>query len=530
MSNTICLTNNTDACNGIIKTLKNKYFSNTLACDGMPAADRVGFGKAYSVYNLLFTDDNYRGNFIVKKIDGKYEKLNRKQGIEQEYVDTLNSLAIIPTVDPRSAFEKLFDYVSNAPMRRILSAPANNAALRMMNIYMNNNCDFYVTPNQSKVDNARAESVFAYTNIVKDIDCHNIPADMNDREFKLLCEELTWEIVRYFPVELQPNVINFTGRGLQLWWRHEACPTRLAWVVGDVSKLINEKLLEFLGEYPDYDMFTLDTCVDTSPLHLVRMPFSYNTKAGVWGNAELIHTNVVNINTLKERFNSDLCKVYGHYSEPVKKEVKKTFVRTTGKGYQNLLNFRCQAIQYCVINMKDHVGFRNKFLYTYLYSAVQCMSFDAAVMAANELNKMFSKPLKDSEVSSICDAVKNNKRYNADMKLQSMKRYTQKTWEGFFTSVPGFSNLYEEFCAMKKGQILAGKQRKRQQKSIEKLEKKMSRDDQIRKLSKAGLTQREIMDKLGVCRKTIYNVLRGVMGYVKKIANMFNPDGCLSPT
>ena len=187
--------------------------------------------------------------------------------------------------------------------------------------------------------------------------------------------------------------------------------------------------------------------------------------------------------------------------------------------------------------MRVHTGYRNKLLYTFLYSAVQCMSFETAVMAAYELNKMFSKPLKDSEVSSICDAVKNNGRYNEDLKKQSMKKYTQKTWEGFFTSVPGFSNLYEEFCAIKKRTVLSGKKAKRQEKVNANLMKKMSRDDQIRELSKAGLTQREIMDKMGVCRKTIYNVLKGVMGYVKKIQErVINAidnlagNACLSPT
>ena len=524
---------NIAACNATLNEFTTKYFANTLLCDGMAVSDRVGLETVFPIYNLLFSDMRYNGNYIVKKIDGKNEKINRQKGIEREYFDTLNSRAIIPAIDPRPAFEKLFHYTS-AFMRKILCSSSKNAVMKMMNIHMNNNCDFYVTPNQSKFNNARAESVFAYTNIVKDIDCHNIPDDMTDREFQLLCETLMWEIVRYLPVELQPNVINLTGRGLQLWWRHEACPERLAWVVNDVSKLINEKLVEFFGEYNDYDMFTLDTCIETSPLHLVRMPFSYNTKAGVWGHAELIHSNVVNINTLKERFNSDLCKEYGHYPvKPVKKTIKKVINVISGKGYQNLLNFRCQAIQYCIANMSSHTGYRNKLLYTYFYSAVQCMSFENAVMAVYELNKMFSKPLKDSEVSSICDAVKNNGRYNEDLKKQSMKRYTQKTWEGFFTSIPGFSKLYNEFCSIKKGSASDRKKAKRQQKVEANLMKKMSRDDQIRELSKAGLTQSEIMDKIGVCRKTIYNVLKGVMGYVQKIkervVNALTVP-CLSPT
>lgn len=547
MSNVISTTNNVAKCNSVLRTLTGRYFSNTLACDGMPVADRVGFEKNYSIFNLLFTDNNYRGNIIVKKIDGKYEKVHRKLGIEKEYFDTLNELAIIPAVDPKETIDKLFGFVSNAPMRRILSSPANTAALKMMNICMNNNSDFYVTPNQSKFNNARAASVFAYTNIVKDIDCHEPPEGMNRREFQLLCEELKWEIIRYLPVELQPNVINLTGRGLQLWWRHEACPARLAWVVNDVSKLINEKLLELLGEYDEYSMFNLDTCVDTSPLHLVRLPFSYNTKADVWGDAELVHTNIVNINTLKERFNSDLCKVYGHYpvKKPVEKIVKKEPVKETvcvsscNKGYQNLLNHRCQAIQYCVANMHSHTGHRNQLLYAFVYSAVQCMSFDNAVLAANELNKMFSKPLKNSEVSSICDAVKNNGRYNQDLTKQSMKKYTQKTWEGFFTSVPGFSKLYEEFCSIKKASHYDKKKAKRHQKAEANLMKKMSRDDQIRKMAKEGFTQSEIMEKIGVCRKTIYNVLKGVMGYVQKIKDRvvsaidsLSSKGkcCLSPT
>ena len=60
--------------------------------------------------------------------------------------------------------------------------------------------------------------------------------------------------------------------------------------------------------------------------------------------------------------------------------------------------------------------------------------------------------------------------------------------------------------------------------------KKMSRDEQIVSLSKAGLTQREIMDKIGVCRKTIYNVLKGVMGYVQKIKERVVCALTVSPT
>ena len=140
---------------------------------------------------------------------------------------------------------------------------------------------------------------------------------------------------------------------------------------------------------PTYSMFHLDHSIDTNPLHIVRLPFSYNTKGEAWGDVLLVHTKKMNINILlqefyKENHGMDMPlpnrKERRKNTKQCKKEATKSICKLALKrkqltknvkakrGYANLLDWRCQLIEYVVERMSNHIGYRNKFLYNYLYN------------------------------------------------------------------------------------------------------------------------------------------------------------------
>ena len=92
--------------------------------------------------------------------------------------------------------------------------------IKKLNILQSNN--YYITANTTKKYRSRAESnLFSINNIVLDFDIHS---RMNQHDREELIEDFIWHLKRdLFSVHdgtgiPMPNVIHYTGRGVQLWW------------------------------------------------------------------------------------------------------------------------------------------------------------------------------------------------------------------------------------------------------------------------------------------------------------------------
>lgn len=520
----------------LIRQQKNKYFAGNLACDGFTAEKLSKNGEAREVFDLLFSDPNYNGKFVVKKKEWWEASTARIRNCKKEYECLLSQYGIPKTNSDEDVFDNLRQYIfdgRDTNMYKMLAVPSSAAAEKISNIRMSNKADFYITPNMSKRDDTKKTSAFAYCNIVIDIDWHDTPKELSQEDFQELCEKLKNNFLHFMPTELLPNVLNKTGRGLQLWWRHEACYISLEWLVKMTTECIKRIVNDFLTEYPELEFFKVDDCIQTSPLHLVRLPYSFNTKGDVWSEVTLLHKNVPNINELYNLFKAasdryeltppkrewvDYKKINAEKKAKalLRKQKSSETNRKVPKGYENELRYRCDLIEYIVKNTINHVGYRNKLIYNYLYAAVQYNAFDVAVNKTFALNEKFSEPLKGYEITAVVNSLSNSEFFKKEQPYQILRRYKRETWTGFLKTVPNFDALYKSYSEMKRALIKERKKERKHNVAVCHWCEKAKRNEKIREMARKGCTQRDIAAAMNLCRKTVGSIIRNMQVYEEK--------------
>lgn len=542
----------------IIEEMLQRFRTYNMDCDGKTIGEVYG-EEARKVFELLFDNDNTAGFYVLAAKTTMLRMSDRVDFASEEYFKLMRDAGLTPRPYPEYIFNSAFpfgiatlgDYTNFHLIGRVKAA---NIVDYLMNVKVNEFTNLYITYNISKYGSTKADGVFSLMSIVKDIDCHNMPKNMTKEDFRAVCYKLRDALLRFFPAELGPNTINCSGRGLQMVFRVQKCSFKLLWVMQKLNALIDEMLTKFFAENEEFNMFSLDNS-NNSPMHFYRLPFTYNIAGQTWGDIKVVRENVMDVNVMLRAFYKALNGV--EMTEPnratrreneqqtmkvlkaeVRKEekVKKVLAkanktkniqksdreRNAQRGYANLLDWRCSLIEYVVSRMPSHVGFRNKFIYNYLYAAIQCHKFETAEEMVYKLNEQFSEPQNISEVRSVCAALKRDSLFNITADYQEMKKHKQDTWLSFFDNIPNFDDYLDDFRAMKEKRQVNKKNNKRIAASIEKLNKKADRDEQIRELSAAGYLKKEIAEIVGVCRKTVYNVLNKVRAYTDKISTMIS--------
>ena len=434
-------------------------------------------------------------------------------------------------------------------MLNVARVKASQIVDYLMNMKVDEFTNYYITYNMTRNGSTKAEYTFSLMSLVKDIDCHKKPKDMTKKEFRAVCKELCASLLQFLPEEVRPHVVNFSGRGLQLIFRFTKCSFKLLWLYQKLNALIDQLLEKFFNEHKEFDMFMLDNC-NSSPMHYYRLPFTYNIAGETWGEAVTVRENILDINTVVRTFYKAVngvempmpnretrrenekvavtvlkavdkkeSRIQKAISGKKIKEATKTEATTekrnrgNRRGYANLLDWRCAFIEYLVDRMHNHIGFRNTLYFNYLTAAAQCHKMETAEEMAEKLNMSFSVPLPDHETQSVCAAIKRNGLFDVTAMYQELKKYKQSTWLGFFKNISNFEDYLADFRAMRSKSSSTKKENKRAEVVATKVNEKMERDEQIRKLSAAGYLKKEIAEIVGVCRKTVYNVLNKVCAY-----------------
>ena len=506
--------------NNAVKEYESRFREFRLDGDnGRTMGEILGKDKAYELLKFVFENNNTRGFYSVKVRAPWQYMVNRYNGLCEEF--ERHQAAIGSSVRVDNLFKDIrsnIDGISETKMYSVMFAKPGEIVDKLMNVKIDDNVDLYISPNMSQRYSIKNDDTFSLSSIVIDIDCHDKCVSVS--QLKALCQDLKRDMLDYLPSELQPNVVNLTGRGVQMWWKFEKCAASLKWMVAKVYDLIAEKINSFFFLNSKYDCFELDNCYKTNMMHIFRLFGTYNTKGQVWSDVELIHKNVMNINDmwhcLYRCVKGEELPVYNRAerrqeAKNYKKSVKVVRVKKTvsiKKGYTNLLNFRCKLIEYVVKRMNCHEKYRNKLFYNYLYAAVQCMPYDIAEERARQLNNEFSEPLKEYEVQSICAALRDNSLFEANKTFQELKRYKQSTWLSFFNEVPKFMEYYHDFQEMRRAYAEERKMMKRAQVVENHQKEKNNRNDEVKRLSLAGFCKAEIARIVGICRTTVYNILK----------------------
>lgn len=168
-------------------------------------------------------------------------------------------------------------------------------------------CYYYITANTTVRHRSRAEkNLFSINNIVLDFDIHT---RMNQHDREELLEAFVWYLKRdlfYYTSGLSPNVIHYTGRGVQLWWHIEETSGELDFLYRLVVGLLLDRISDLLNEYPTLQKtIEVDRVASKNIIGLYRLFDTYNTHTRTKTQTEILHYNSYDLNTLFQLLKKD---------------------------------------------------------------------------------------------------------------------------------------------------------------------------------------------------------------------------------
>lgn len=160
----------------------------------------------------------------------------------------------------------------------------------IINRHSNQHTHSYFCPHAFSAGNRTEEYLYALHSIVIDIDCHSdrYSKHLRDRKLQLLDYLIVHDAGDYgLPT---PNFIVNTGRGLQIWWRHEPMSARSqsskdTWLnivrcfIEILRRMIADHSADGLDDMESLAGFEVDERTSLNPVGLFRIPGTYNPNA-----------------------------------------------------------------------------------------------------------------------------------------------------------------------------------------------------------------------------------------------------------
>lgn len=166
----------------------------------------------------------------------------------------------------------------------------------MQCFYTSSKSDYYISANTFKNFNRAKANLFSLNNIVIDIDNHlDIFTSETSEIFLARLKEFINE-----NIILCPNIVVFTGRGIQLWYCLEAISYRYIYTYQNVANELIKHIQElFLDEFPhEFEGLAVDKTASANAAGYYRLPFTTNTKTKTKVLMEILHIDFYKLNTL----------------------------------------------------------------------------------------------------------------------------------------------------------------------------------------------------------------------------------------
>lgn len=266
--------------------------------------------------------------------------------------------------------------------------------------------NYYVMANTVKRYTTRtSDNLFSLNNIVLDYDIHS---SISRYEREQLIDEFVWRLNRdlFTTGELiTPNVVHYTGRGVQLWFHIESTSAKLLFLYHKAIDYIAIIIREWLKEYPTLQRhIEPDISSSKNAVGLFRMFDTYNTKAKTMTVADVLHDKAINLNDLiKQLEDSEPVKEYLKRKEQIKKRYKKQELNEDYEleerknGYSALHYKRIKIIEELARETENPVGHRDMMIFLAFNSARQIYPFETAKKICRKINRSFSEPLSNIE-------------------------------------------------------------------------------------------------------------------------------------
>ena len=345
--------------------------------------------------------------------------------------------------------------------------------------------DIYICANGMKSPYKRtADNMVNIQNLVIDIDSHQFTGTITElnEHIKAFEEELLNRVL------IKPNYINRTGRGLQLWFCIEPCYVALNKICMSVIDMLCNHIEVIMKELNENEL-EIDRASSLKLNGLFRLPYSYNTKAEKWAEGRMVHTDLKNINELKEilKDNGYKSKYFGE------KEQKKTNIVVPRKyrfvpelkdnDYTPCLIHRKKFMEYLFKTRDIQVGSRDIMMFAMYSTVVKLLDEADAKAYCIELNDTLKQPLRYAELCMIFKEID--------------RKQHRFTVERFFTFVNATTEEKRWFYK------LTNKEEKRQAKRNAKKE----RNIKVKELHNQGWSIVAISKEMGISRPTIYKIL-----------------------
>lgn len=349
--------------------------------------------------------------------------------------------------------------------------------------------DIYICANGMKSGYKRTlDNLINIQNLVIDIDSHSS---------NLSIEELNEHILEFEErlldrLILKPNLINRTGRGVQLWFGVEPCHVSLSKICLSVIDMLCNHITEILVELDETEL-SVDRASSLKLNGLFRLPYSYNTKAKRWSECRLVHEEFPNVNQLRKKLLSNGYKS-DYFVEPTgKKKIGKKRVFSGKYHFSNKINLNDYTP--CLIHRKMFLeqviqarggkkGSRDLLMFALYATVIWLFDKEDAQAYCEEWNSTFEQPLKDSKLWEIFRDV-DRKRY----------KFTVTKFLNLINATDEERGWYHKLSVKEE-------RKKARHKAKE------ERNRKVKELREEGLTIVAISKKINLSRPTIYKILK----------------------
>ena len=262
--------------------------------------------------------------------------------------------------------------------------------------------------------------IFALKNIVIDIDCHDTKGEDGESSSYLnICRAnafLSWVKEQgNIPI---PNLVNYTGRGIQVWYFLEPCSKKLDFLY----RTIAERLCEQMQIFADEQGMIVDKVASTGINRIFRIPGTYNPNAHVFSQCIRLSKHRYPLQELQCFLSIDLKKkdfcsaINRNVISRNKKESNSSLQAKCSHPMKEYNSFsvcrrRCRVIE-SIIRSGREVESRENLLFLYHNFALSVPDMDAD-LAVYQLNRLFPMPLKDREIKALikCNTKKEGYLY-----------------------------------------------------------------------------------------------------------------------
>ena len=385
------------------------------------------------------------------------------------------------------------------------------------------------------------DDIFAYQDIIIDIDNHEFPCEyvqtMCDAVAELLingCDKRGCSLTGCrrdkdgqvtednIPLKILPNYVVKTGRGLQLHFLINPVIFTAATMVKRTARALCDQYELFLNKVcPDLEV---DRARSENIAGFCRLPGSYNYNATRKGQAGVWGYRVTKHKTIRENSRmpiEDMMRELGlivytkeeiaAYKKAEKKMTEKceaasASVRTvnkvghTGHGYTTARAERFLNLFNDLAPKIATVGCRNDFLF--ICASIAREAGRDIYETVSSLNSMLREPLKENEVKKISGSAARKKENNG---------YHFST-----ARIAGFLGLTENDLTQY-GLTMNGAWIKNEDRDAKRRAKKEARNNRVLELLKEGESVSAVARIMGLCRATVRKI-RDTAGIIKETA------------